>query len=527
VNRPALLLHSPIVVALGIAMSMVGGKLILAQLPGVCTLPDGSSWSGPAEFERAAIRPSEIAARLSSTDGRNSQFSEIATDPQLVRRWLRGEVVSNSLPSQNVASNPQASVINRYAPHSIPMTKDGSKSAIPIHNLSLRSLPQDDLLAPTGNNDATNLLEASPPSFAEGDVLSQMGPDAQREKERAATKTGDAGKQAAVDPHWEVFANDKYPSAIKCSKCHQKIYDEWRVSSHAYAAVSPMFHRFEQKVAELTRGTSGTFCLRCHAPVATQADFPRNASIFNGPIVFREGITCIACHRVIERYGRVNGERRIELGSEYDPVVGNIGGEGVRAVIADRDNFKVKIDPNDTRPLQPIHQGAIQFEQLSDSSFCAGCHQVVVQPGIALEIVYQQYRQGPACKKGVSCQDCHMGAVPGKPLGYTFGAAAEVSGKTINTQRKHSNHVFYGPAYPIAHPGIFPHNEKSLRWTADQWLQFDHRQGWGTERFEALLARGQITANFPPGWHNIPLPNGIASSHCFASVVNCKLCALF
>jgi nitrate/TMAO reductase-like tetraheme cytochrome c subunit len=500
VNRPALLLHSPIVVALGIAMSMVGGKLILAQLPGVCTLPDGSSWSGPDEFERDASRPSEIAARLSSTDGRNTQFSEIATDPQLVRRWLRGEVVSNSLPSQHVASNPQAAVINRYAPHSIPMTKDGSKSAIPIHNLSLRRLPQDDLLAPTGNNDATNLLEASPPSFAEGDVLSQMGPDAQREKERAATKTGDAGKQAAVDPHWEVYANDKYPSAIKCSKCHQKIYDEWRVSSHAYAAVSPMFHRFEQKVAELTRGTSGTFCLRCHAPVATQADFPRNASIFNGPIVFREGITCIACHRVIERYGRVNGERRIELGNEYDPVVGNIGGEGVQAVIADRDNFKVKIDPNDTRPLQPIHQGAIQFEQLSDSSFCAGCHQVVVQPGIALEIVYQQYRQGPACKKGVSCQDCHMGAVPGKPLGYTFGAAAEVSGKTINTQRKHSNHMFYGPAYPIAHPGIFPHNEKSLRWTADQWLQFDHRQGWGTERFEALLARGQITATFPPGW---------------------------
>ena len=193
-NRPALLLHSPIVVALGIAMSMVSGKFILAQLPGVCTLPDGSSWSGPAEFERSASRPSEIAARLSSTD---------------------------------VASSPQASVINRYAPHSIPMTRGGSKSAIPIHNLSLRRLPQDDLLAPTGNNDATNLLEGSPPSFVEGDVLSQMGPDAQREKERAATKTGEAGKQAAVDPHWEVFANDKYPSAIKCSKCHQKIYDEF------------------------------------------------------------------------------------------------------------------------------------------------------------------------------------------------------------------------------------------------------------------------------------------------------------
>ena len=494
-----------------IAFSLAIGAVIYAQVPGVCTSPTGSPWSGQAEFDREATSPATIASGLSTTRGFNNPYRLPTAEPQSVRRWLQnGQPVDRegSIPE---VTNQQPAVVNRYAPHSIPTPHSNSKSqenasaSVPIYNSSFRRNAQDDLLAPTPNANSANadsandLLGTGQPSNS-GDALSQMGPDAQRERERAATKTGEAGKQAAVDPHWEVFANDKYPSAIKCSKCHQKIYDEWRVSSHAYAAVSPMFHRFEQKVAELTRGTSGTFCLRCHAPVATQADFPRDASIFNGPIVFREGITCIACHRVIERYGRVNGERRIELGSEYDPIVGNIGGDGIQAVIADRDNFKVKIDPNDTRPLQPIHQGAIQFEQLSDSSFCAGCHQVVVQPGIALEIVYQQYRQGPACKKGVSCQDCHMGAVPGKPLGYTYGAAAEISGKTINTQRKHSNHVFYGPAYPIAHPGIFPHNEKSLRWTADQWLQFDHRQGWGTDRFETLLTRGQIAVSFPPAW---------------------------
>jgi hypothetical protein len=203
---------------------------------------------------------------------------------------------------------------------------------------------------------------------------------------------------------------------------------------------------------------------------------------------------------VVERYGRVNGERRIETGSPYDPVVGNYGGDGIAQVIADADHFKVKTDPNDKRPLQAIHRGAIQFEQLADSSFCAGCHQVVVQPGIALEIVYQQYRSGPACKKGISCQDCHMGAVPGKPLGYTFGAAANVSDKTVNNNRKHSNHMFYGPGYPIAHPGIFPHNEKSLRWRAEQWLEFDHRQGWGTEPFEQAIASRQIGVNFPTAW---------------------------
>lgn len=419
-------------------------------------------------------------------------------DAGALRAFLnRQEIPASQDASQNQNNKP---IINRYAPHSVhSMHSVHSKpSAPPAPNTrtnpySLASkksaqAPDDDLLAPSSTPSAT-------------DPLSGLGPDAARERDRQESREQTpANTQAAVDPHLEVFANEKYPSAISCSKCHQKIYDEWRVSGHAYSAVSPMYQRFEQAVADLTRGTANTFCVRCHAPVATQTDYPREASIFNGPVVFREGITCIACHRVVERYGRVNGERRIETGSPYDPIVGNSGGDGIPAVIADADNFKVKTDPNDKRPLQGIHQGAIQFEQLSDSSFCAGCHQVMVQPGIALEVVYQQYRSGPACKKGISCQDCHMGAVPGKPLGYTYGAAAEVSGKTINTNRKHSNHIFYGPSYPLAHPGIFPHNEKSLRWTAEQWLQFDHRQGWGTEVFEKGLDQGQFKTSFPTVW---------------------------
>ncbi len=356
-----------------------------------------------------------------------------------------------------------------------------------------------------------DLLSPGSLGGASDDPLSQMGPDQNRESERKSRRE-EAPKdpKAAVDPHAELFAETIYPSAIQCAKCHQRIYDEWRVSSHAYAAVSPMFHRFEQTVATLTQGTSGTFCLRCHAPIATQMQVPRESSIFEGPSVLREGITCIVCHRVVERYGRVNGERRVEMGSVYDPVVGNLGGDGVPRVLADADNFKVKVDPNDKRPLQPIHRGAIQFEQLSDSSFCAGCHQVVVQPGIGLEIVYQQYRSGPACKKGVSCQDCHMGLVPGKSSGYATAPAAEIGGKPVTPHRKHANHMFYGPMYPIAHPGIFPHNEKSLRWKVEQWLQFDWRAGWGSEEFERSIKQQQWSTNhFPAPWNlqkNVGMP---------------------
>ncbi len=406
-------------------------------------------------------------------------------------------------------ANSEKQIVNRYSPHSV----HASKSSIPIGQQLHTKVPisavsnririgdDDALLSPSNKGVSDDLLAPSVTNPVASDPLSSMGPDKEADKQRSDRKGEAPGNgQAAIDPHLEVFANEQYPSALTCAKCHKTIYDEWRVSGHAYAAISPMFQRFEQAVAELVRGTSGTFCVRCHAPVATQNDHPREAPIFSGPAVFREGITCIACHRVVERYGRVNGERRIETGSPYDPVVGSWGGDGVAAVIAEAENYKVKTDPNDKRPLQAIHRAAIQFEQLSDSSFCAGCHQVLVQPGIALEVVYQQYRSGPACKKGVSCQDCHMGAVPGKPTGYTYGAAAEVNGKSINNNRKHSNHIFHGPSYPLAHPGLFPHNEKSLRWTANQWLEFDHRQGWGTEAFEAAVTRGHIINSFPLAW---------------------------
>src|SRR4029077_16492898 len=60
-----------------------------------------------------------------------------------------------------------------------------------------------------------------------------------------------------------------YPSAAACRVCHEQIYNEWRSSAHAYASISPMFHKFEQKINDLSQGTIGTFCLRCHSSVGT------------------------------------------------------------------------------------------------------------------------------------------------------------------------------------------------------------------------------------------------------------------
>ncbi|MCG8448284.1 MAG: cytochrome C, partial [Pirellulales bacterium] len=248
------------------------------------------------------------------------------------------------------------------------------------------------------------------------------------------------------------------------------------------------------------QGTIGYFCYRCHSPVGTTLGISRAAPLWTLPQVAREGVTCVACHRVNERFGKVNGERRIEPGDIHAPVYGSIGGSGIAEVIARKNEFKVKTSPHEQGPGQDIHAAGFRFDQLGKSEFCVSCHQVAVHPGIKLEVVWEQYRASPACKKGISCQDCHMGRLPGVPSGYAVGAAAKVNGKVVNTRRKHANHVFYGPGYSIAHPGIFPHNPDANRWSMRDWLLFDWRAGWGTAEFEERMAAGQLYANFPSVW---------------------------
>lgn len=290
-----------------------------------------------------------------------------------------------------------------------------------------------------------------------------------------------------------------YPSAQTCAKCHPKHYDEWRVSSHAYSTISPMFQRFEQAMQELTQGTVGQFCFRCHSPVATQLSIPSSATILDAPPIVREGITCVTCHRVKEAIGRTHGDRRIEPGDIHAPIYGSSPGDGVREARAKASELKLKLSSDEKGPGQPMHEHCGPFEPISKSDYCASCHQVAVHPGIWLEIVHAQYRSGPAHAKGITCQDCHMGKQPGKAEGYEYMHCAEISGKPFGIPRKHSNHTFWGPGYSIAHPGLFPHNPDANKYTPRQWLSFEYRSGWGTKEFEDSVPPGQY---FPPPWDN-------------------------
>ncbi len=298
--------------------------------------------------------------------------------------------------------------------------------------------------------------------------------------------------------HTDLYDETLYPTADQCGECHEQIYYEWSSSQHAYASISPMFHKFEQKFQDLTQGTVGSFCVRCHAQVGTQLGEPRDMPLWERSQVSREGVTCITCHRVNQEYGKVNGERRIVPGKIYEPIYGSGEKSVIDEVIDNKETYTVATKEGERG--NEIHGGMVKFDQISKSEFCVSCHQVAVNLGIKLEIVWEQYRDSPAREAGITCQDCHMGKEPGKPSGYATAPSAVVGGREINPGRKHADHRFIGPGYSIAHPGIFPHNKNAQVWTVREWMQFDWRAGWGSIDFEDKVADGLIEVDFPEAW---------------------------
>ena len=110
-----------------------------------------------------------------------------------------------------------------------------------------------------------------------GGLLDDTGDAKQPKKPDPKEEPKDDPKE---DPHAKIFADDRFPSASKCATCHQQIYDEWRVSNHAYASISPMFHKFEQKINDLSQGTIGYFCMRCHATISKTLKEPREMPLW-------------------------------------------------------------------------------------------------------------------------------------------------------------------------------------------------------------------------------------------------------
>jgi nitrate/TMAO reductase-like tetraheme cytochrome c subunit len=307
----------------------------------------------------------------------------------------------------------------------------------------------------------------------------------------------DVALQAAAD-HEALFAESKFPSAATCGTCHPKHYKEWSVSSHSYAQLSPVYLSLSSQINELSSGTNGDFCLRCHSPIgANLGESPFMSNLDRHP-TSREGITCVVCHRLSKNYNKRSGRLALVQGGLLEPVYGPKGNEEMERVLDSTDEYRVVTEEG--KPGRKIHREAKQFASLSQPIFCGTCHDVTLFNGFRLEEAYSEYRTSPAAARGTTCQDCHMGKEQGVASGYDVGPGAVVGGKPTK-DRKITSHFFAGPDYSVIHPGIFPHNAEAQEMASmAEWLDFDHKAGWGTDEFEDKVSEDM---KFPVRWDSV------------------------
>ncbi len=228
-----------------------------------------------------------------------------------------------------------------------------------------------------------------------------------------------------LDDTFRVFqpiASD-FGNPQECRACHQRQYDEWIGSMHAYAQVSPVFVAFNDAVKN--RGL-GPFCVKCHSPIGIEiGEGALTPNKERAPISLM-GVQCDTCHIIDRNHGLVSGRFPLSEGrTKYGPF--GSGKDG---------------DPKAVR--NPFHR-SVKADFIQSSEFCGSCHDVTDTKDLRIEEAFTEWKESVYAEKGITCQDCHMRALPGVAgQEKVKGPAAIMYGVDL-PERLLSDHSFIGP----------------------------------------------------------------------------------
>lgn len=201
-----------------------------------------------------------------------------------------------------------------------------------------------------------------------------------------------------LDTHWArpIAPQGKPPARFtsieaaldpgSCGTCHVAQLDDWRGSLHARAMGPGVLGQ----LADMKSSARDEHqeCLRCHAPLAEQADslaaaLASGRGLANAPNrapqpLHLDGVMCAACHvRGHQRYGPPRRD-------------GSQAGDFVKLP----------------------HGGWISNAAFADSRFCGACHQFpkdgYALNGKLLENTYEEWKASRYAREGKTCQSCHM-----------------------------------------------------------------------------------------------------------------------
>lgn len=165
-----------------------------------------------------------------------------------------------------------------------------------------------------------------------------------------------------------------------CGACHKAQHEDWRRSAHSRAMGPGVTGQLVTMVA--ADPASAEDCIRCHAPLAEQAESLASSLRADARAEDRlheQGLTCASCH--------------LRAGSVYGPPRRDGSAPGAEAAALP-------------------HQRWTATRAFEDSRFCASCHQFEADGyalnGKLLENTFEEWKASVHAREGRSCQGCHM-----------------------------------------------------------------------------------------------------------------------
>lgn len=195
---------------------------------------------------------------------------------------------------------------------------------------------------------------------------------------------------------FEVRAEDFSPSAA-CGTCHSQHYEEWSGSMHAYAMADPVWIAARNAGQSAYANALAGACTPCHATIAHRAGL-----VSWGPIDFdnlppqaTEGVGCDVCHTISTLHGASNASFALAPGRIKQGTIA---------------------DPQRTSAHESVYNPLY-----ADGAYCGSCHDLKLDNGLELEMLYQEWEQEGFAATGKTCNDCHMpeyagSAAPGAPV---------------------------------------------------------------------------------------------------------------
>ncbi len=245
-----------------------------------------------------------------------------------------------------------------------------------------------------------------------------------------------------VDEKPKPYHQTVFLASSACQTCHPKQYAEWRTSMHAYAQHSPVFLAFNAYVLTASGGTIGTFCDRCHSPVgvsAGESPLLANDKRFEAAL---DGVGCITCHSQRANYVEASGLIPVPIPGDPEPTIyGPYYGYDEKNPTGDPANQLIRTP----------HKSEYS-RYFESANLCGSCHDVLTPDGFRIEEAYSEWKNGPYARKGIVCEDCHMGPEPGKPFMRAQLEKDYIVDHNVFPQapkRYRTNHRFTGPDYSM------------------------------------------------------------------------------